>query len=105
MQTIKYALDRTHFQGPGWVVPFDLCTWTYEIENEIGQKLKLDEKGETLNNLNNHMGQIYCMVVTCLDVCIIYSGADPGFVVRGDVSRRGVWGPLNVPSGSKVEPW
>ena len=24
-------------------------------------------------------------------------GADPGFVVRGGVSRRGVWGPLKVP--------
>ena len=28
MQTINYALDRTHCQGPGWVVPFDLSTWT-----------------------------------------------------------------------------
>jgi hypothetical protein len=25
------------------------------------------------------------------------SGADPGFVVRGGVSRRGVWGPLLGP--------
>ena len=33
------------------------------------------------------------------------SGADPGFVVRGGVSRRGVWGPLKVPSWSRVEPW
>jgi hypothetical protein len=24
-------------------------------------------------------------------------GADPGFVVTGGVSRRGIWGPLNVP--------
>ena len=32
-------------------------------------------------------------------------GADPGFVVRGGVSRRGVWGPFKVPSGSKAEPW
>ena len=32
-------------------------------------------------------------------------GADPGFVVRGGVSRRGVWGPLKVPSWSKAEPW
>ena len=33
-------------------------------------------------------------------------GADPGFVVRGGgVSRRGVWGPLKVPSGSKAERW
>ena len=33
-------------------------------------------------------------------------GADPGFVVRGEgVSRRGVWGPFKVPSGSKTEPW
>ena len=28
MQAINYALDRTHFQGPRWVVPFDLSTWT-----------------------------------------------------------------------------
>jgi hypothetical protein len=32
-------------------------------------------------------------------------GADPGFVVRGGMSRRGVWGPLKVPSWSRVEPW
>ena len=24
---------------------------------------------------------------------VVLSGADPGFVVRGGVSRRGVWGP------------
>ena len=33
------------------------------------------------------------------------SGADPGFMVRGGVSRRGVWGPLKVPSGSRAELW
>jgi hypothetical protein len=33
------------------------------------------------------------------------SGADPGFVVRGGVSRRGVWGLLKVPSWSRVELW
>jgi hypothetical protein len=33
------------------------------------------------------------------------TGADPGFVVRGGVSRRGVWGPLRVPSGSIAELW
>ena len=33
------------------------------------------------------------------------SGADPGFCVRGDESRRGVWGPLKVSSGSKAKPW
>ena len=33
------------------------------------------------------------------------SGADPGFVVRGGVSRRWFWGPLKVPSGSRAEPW
>jgi hypothetical protein len=32
-------------------------------------------------------------------------GADPGFVVRGGMSRRGIWGPLKVPSWSRVEPW
>jgi hypothetical protein len=32
-----------------------------------------------------------CMYISCV-------GADPGFVVRGGVSRRGVWGPLKVPS-------
>ena len=35
----------------------------------------------------------------------LYPGADPGFVVRVGVSRRGVWGPLKVPSGSNAEPW
>ena len=33
------------------------------------------------------------------------SGADPGFCVRGDESRRGVWGPLKVSSESRAEPW
>ena len=27
MQTITYAHDRTHFQGTGWIVPFDLGEW------------------------------------------------------------------------------
>jgi hypothetical protein len=36
---------------------------------------------------------------------ILYPGADPGFVVRGGLSRRGVCGPLKIPSGSKAEPW
>ena len=27
------------------------------------------------------------------------TGADPGFCVRGDESRRGFWGPLKVSSG------
>ena len=31
----------------------------------------------------------------------LLSGADPGFVVGGGVSRRGVWGT----SWSRVEPW
>ena len=34
-----------------------------------------------------------------------FPGADPGFVVRGGVSRLEVWEPLKVPSGSKAEPW
>ena len=29
---------------------------------------------------------------------------DPGSVVRGVVSRRGVWGPLKVPSGPRQSP-
>jgi hypothetical protein len=33
------------------------------------------------------------------------AGADPGFCVRGDESRRGVWGPLKVSSGFRAEPW
>ena len=32
------------------------------------------------------------------------SGADPGFCVRGDESRRGVWGPLKVSRGSRRTP-
>jgi hypothetical protein len=27
MQTITYAHDRMHFQGTGWIVPFDLREW------------------------------------------------------------------------------
>jgi hypothetical protein len=29
----------------------------------------------------------------------VLPGADPGFVFRGGVSRRGVWGPLRPPAG------
>jgi hypothetical protein len=36
--------------------------------------------------------------------CIMLSGADPGFGIRGIVSRRGICGPLEVPSGSRAEP-
>ena len=32
------------------------------------------------------------------------SGADPGFGIKGGVSRRGIWGPLKVPNGSRAEP-
>jgi hypothetical protein len=27
MQTVTYTHDRTHFQGTGWIVPFDLREW------------------------------------------------------------------------------
>jgi hypothetical protein len=27
MQTITYAHDRTHFQGTGWIIRFDLREW------------------------------------------------------------------------------
>ena len=36
-------------------------------------------------------------IVYIIDGISILSGADPGFVVRGGVSRRGVWGPLLGP--------
>ena len=42
------------------------------------------------------------------DIYETLTGADPGFVVRGGggggVSRRGVWRPHTVPSGSRAEP-
>ena len=42
-----------------------------------------------------------------MKVYILYiqiPGADPGFGIRRGVSRRGIWGPLKVPSGSRAEP-
>ena len=30
MQTITYAHDRTHFQGTGWIVPFDLIELNWQ---------------------------------------------------------------------------
>jgi len=36
---------------------------------------------------------------------LIDSGADPGFCVRGDESRRRIWRPLKVSSGCRAEPW
>jgi hypothetical protein len=40
------------------------------------------------------------------DTALLYqdSGADPGFVVRGGVSRRGVWGRLRSPAGPRQSP-
>ena len=35
----------------------------------------------------------------------IESGAGPGFDVRGDEIRQGVWGQLKVPGGSRAGPW
>ena len=35
---------------------------------------------------------------------MLYAGADPGFCVRGDESRREVWEPLKVSSGSRADP-
>ena len=29
MQTINYVLDRTHFQGLGWVVPFNVREYVH----------------------------------------------------------------------------
>ena len=50
----------------------------------------------------------YLYIYICYKIYIYiykYTGVDPGFVVSGGVSRRGVWGPLKVPSWSRVEPW
>jgi hypothetical protein len=43
MQTITYAHDRTHFQGTGWIVPFDIREWNWlEVKSLIwAQKGKL----------------------------------------------------------------
>jgi hypothetical protein len=40
-------------------------------------------------------------IVLHLSILYEYPGADLGFVVRGGVSRRWIWGPLKVPSGSR----
>ena len=54
-----------------------------------------------VNCMNKHVG-----ITLSVFLLVLYTaGADPGFVVRRGVSRRGVWGPLKVPSGSKAEPW
>ena len=51
---------------------------------------------------------VYPMLPVSLD-CPFFippsAGADPGFCVRGDKSRRGVWGPLKVSSEYRAEPW
>ena len=36
---------------------------------------------------------------------LIQAGADPGYAVRRDEIRQGVWAPLKVPSGCRAEPW
>ena len=53
-----------------------------------------------------HLTRFSTMDPLCSDIgCVVhYAGADPGFVVKGGVSMRGVWGPLKVPSGSRTEP-
>ena len=54
----------------------------------------------------NYIRELYYTAVTCgIDSTHGWGlpGADLGFVVRGGVSRRGIWGPLKVPSGSRTE--
>jgi hypothetical protein len=46
-----------------------------------------------------HM-HVYMSCSTCIS---LYPGADPGFGIRGCVSRRGIWGPFKVPSGSRSD--
>ena len=45
-------------------------------------------------------GYTITLIVTSFNMKNLLSGADPGFVVRGGVSMRGVWGPrLRSPVG------
>ena len=53
--------------------------------------------------------QYHILASLILEACYRYivfvAGPDPGFGIRGGgVSRRGIWGPLKVPSGSREEP-
>ena len=50
-----------------------------------------------INKANNHFSPELIVHKQDHDIYIYISGADPGFVVRGGVSRRGVWGPLLDP--------
>ena len=55
-----------------------------------------------VNNLpvKKNGGYTITLIVTSFNMKNLLSGAYPGFVVRGGVSRRGVWGPrLRSPVG------
>ena len=43
--------------------------------------------------------------MTILFIAMTFFGVDPEFCVRGDEILQGVWGPFDVPSGSRAEPW
>ena len=69
----------------------------------------------------SHLGTISVAAPTCADDILIlanseceqsimdiiyhHQGRIQDLWLGGGVSRRGVWGPLKVPSGSRTEPW
>ena len=41
------------------------------------------------------------MIILLTGIAMTFLGVDPGFCVRGEEIQQGVWGPLDVPSGSR----
>ena len=73
------------------VVPFNLCLRCWIVSNDHLHPYPILLTMQNVFSYTVYLGSE-----------IAISGADPWFVVKGGVSRRGVWGPLKVPRGVLV---
>ena len=78
-------------------------TWTIIKSLHHNAESCIKWAGSTSDCFNVGMG-VRQEGILSTDLYKLYTGADPGFGIRGGVSRRGIWGPLKVPSGSRAEP-
>jgi hypothetical protein len=97
MVSVLASVDRGFGPRSGQTKDYKICICCFSAKHAALRR----------NNPNN-VSEWSDMSIIPTDCCfseLALSGPDPGFVVRGGVSRRGVCGPLKVPSWSRVEPW
>jgi hypothetical protein len=96
MVSVLASVDRGFDPRSGQTKDYKICICCFSAKHAALRR----------NNPNN-VSEWSDMSIIPTDCCfseLALSGPDPGFVVRGGVSRRGVCGPLKVPSWSRVEP-